>query len=172
LENLERFDLDNTERSLFKQFSTTGYYTGLIRNSSIPDNVMLQNTGANTPFNLPNLPGLYAIDATGVPGLLNVLYGSTTPLPVDQVKADIVASINRLNTAGTFPTTTPEFVVFENHSPFVFTVPVSAIAGGFYKRLNALQGHRQMFYTGATFQTQDSSLIWQFTEGLLPQVVA
>jgi NAD(P)-binding Rossmann-like domain len=172
IQNLAHFDLDNTERSLFSQFSTSGYYTALIRNSSIPDNVAVQNIGADTLYNLPVLPGIYGTSPTGIPGLQNVLYGSPTSLSSDQVKRDIIKGVRQLNNAGTLPTTTPEFSVFSTHSPFEFTVPSSAIQGGFYKKLNALQGRRYMFYNGAAFHTHDSSMLWQFTEALLPHVIA
>jgi hypothetical protein len=172
LENLAPFQLDSTQRSLFKQFKTpSGYYTGLIRNSGIPDNFLITNIGSNTPFNLPTLPGLYSIDPTGVPGILKVLYGSQTPISSDLVKKDILASIQRLKTAGTLNTTTPEFAVFASHAPFQFSVSAEAIKSGFYRQLSALQGHRNMFFSGAAFHTQDSSLLWQFTESLLPRVV-
>ena len=172
IQNLAHFDLDDTERSLFRQFSTSGYYTALIRNSSIPDNVVVQNTGADTLYNLPVLPGIYGINPTGIPGLQNVLYGSPTSLSSDQVKRDIIKGVRQLNKAGTLPTTTPEFAVFSSHSPFEFTVPATAIQQGFYNQLNALQGRRHMFYNGAAFDTHDSSLLWQFTEVLLPHVIA
>lgn len=172
LNNLHNFDLDVTERSLFSQFSTSGYYTGLLRNSGIPDNISVTNTGANTLYNLPALPGIYTIIPTGVPGLQQVLYGSPTQLSDQNVKDDIIASVRRLRKAGTLPTTTPDFAVFSSHSPFEFTVSSEAIQAGFYGKLNALQAHRQVFYSGAAFHTHDSSLLWQFIEGLLPQVVA
>ena len=172
IQNLAHFDLDNTERSLFSQFSTSGYYTALIRNSSIPDNVIVQNIGANTLYNLPVLPGIYATNPTGIPGLHNVLYGSPTSLPSDQVKRDIIESLRRLKKAGTLPTTTPEFAIFSSHSPFEFTVSSSAIQGGFYNKLGKLQGRRHMFYNGAAFHTHDSTMLWQFTEALLPRVIA
>lgn len=172
LKNFAHFDLDDTERSLFEQFCATGYYTGLLRNTGIPDNVSIQNTGASTLYNLPSLPGIYAIEATGVPGLHLVFYGSPTPLSNEQVKDDIIASVNRLMAAGTIPTNTPEFAVFSSHSPFEFTVPSSDIGAGFYRKLTALQGYRQVFYTGAAFHTHDSSLLWEFDEVLLPSLVA
>jgi hypothetical protein len=172
LKNLAKFDLDATEQSLFVQFSASGYYTALLRHSGIPDNVSVQNTGADTLYNLPALPGIYAFSPTGVPGLQNVLYGSTTPLSDEEVRYDIIVSLHRLQTAGTVPTATSEFAVFSNHSPFEFTVPTSAIQAQFYRKLNALQGHRQVFYGGAAFHTQDSSMLWQFIEALLPRIVA
>jgi len=172
LSNLEPFDLDETENVIFRQFSASGYYTGLIRNSGIPDNVDIQNIGSDTPFNIPVLPGLYSIDPTGVPGLHKFLYGSPTVLSNEAVKEDVLASVNKLRTAGTLNTTNPEFVIFSSHSPFLMTVPSEAIKDGFYRNLTGLQGYRSMFYTGAAFDTHDSSSLWQFTEALLPKLVA
>jgi hypothetical protein len=51
-------------------------------------------------------------------------------------------------------------------------VPTGAIKAGFYRKLYALQGRNRTFYTGAAFHTHDSSLLWQFTEALLPRITA
>ena len=51
-------------------------------------------------------------------------------------------------------------------------VSASDIAAGFYTQLNALQGRNRTFYTGAAFQTNDSSLIWRFTQEILPQIAS
>jgi NAD(P)-binding Rossmann-like domain len=172
LDNLFGFDLDTTERSLFGQFGNSAYYTGALRNSGIPDNIAVTNIGADTPYHLPVLPGVYSISPTGIPGLHNVKYGSPTQLSDLQVKADIVASVIRLRTAGTLPTTPPDFAAYASHSPFELTVPTKAIKAGFYRNLYALQGRNRTFYTGAAFHTHDSSLLWQFTEALLPRIAA
>jgi hypothetical protein len=173
IDNLFGFDLDVTELSLFSQFGNSAYYTGLLRNTGIPDNVSVNNIGANTPYHLPVLPGVYSISPTGIPGLHSVKYGSPVQLSETQVKADIVAAVKRLKTAGTIPTaTTPEFAIFASHSPFELTVPTGAIKAGFYRNLYALQGRNRTYYTGAAFHTHDSSLLWQFTEALLPRIAA
>lgn len=172
LKNLQPFGFNATELSLFQQFSHTGYYTGLLRDTGIPDNTSIQNTVAQAPFNIPSLPSLYSFGATGVPGLHQVLYASTTVIPIEQVKQDILASLRKLQTTGTVPLSEPKFAVFASHSPFEFTVSTSAIKDGFYRRLNSLQGERRLFLTGAAFESQDSSLIWQFTETLLPSIIA
>jgi hypothetical protein len=36
----------------------SGYYTALLQHSGILDNVSIQNTGADTLYNLPALPGV------------------------------------------------------------------------------------------------------------------
>ena len=172
LQNLAPFFLDSTEEGIFSKFSSSGYYTGLINNTGIPVTFDIQNLGANTPFNIPQLPGLYSIDNTPVPGLQQFLFGSPTLLSDDAVKSDIIASVKKLKTAGTFNTTTPEFVAFSSHSPFLMSVTSDEIANGFYRKLYGLQGYRSTFYSGAAFHTHDSSLLWEFTEALLPNITA
>ena len=173
LASLAPFDLSTTERNLFNQFSSAGYTTSAMRNIGIPDNTSITNIGANTLYNIPKLPAVYAITATGIPNLHNVYYGSAAPLSSAQVQSNILADLNRLVSAGTANSTAkPEFTVFSNHAPFELTVPAQAIAGGFYKQLYALQGQRNTYYTGAAWHTQDSSLLWQFTEKLIPRIVA
>ncbi|KAK9482663.1 hypothetical protein V1527DRAFT_485538 [Lipomyces starkeyi] len=127
-----------------------------------PDNV-----GADTLYNLPTLPGIYGPSQTGVPGLISVKYGSATGLPDDQVMADIISKVKLM-----YPASTPAFAVFSSHTPFELTVPASAINAWFYKKLYRLQGYRKTWYTGAAFHTHDSSLLWQFTEKLLPSIAA
>jgi len=64
------------------------------------------------------------------------------------------------------------FAAFSDHSPFEVAVSTDAIKGGFYQQVNALQGKHQTWWTGAAWQTEDSSLIWNFTEyNILPQLV-
>ncbi|GGK97999.1 NAD(P)/FAD-dependent oxidoreductase [Mangrovihabitans endophyticus] len=173
LDNLRGFDVDRTERRLFGQFRNSGYYTGVLRGTGIPDNLSIDNIAQHTPYHLPPLPGVYSISPTGVPGLHNVKYGSPGSLPAHHVKADILASIRRMRAAGTIDGSgRPEFAVFASHTPFELTVPTSAIAAGFYRELSALQGHNSTFWTGAAFHTHDSSLLWQFTESLLPRLTA
>jgi hypothetical protein len=168
--NLLNFDINAQERSLFEQFSTTGYYSGLLRNINIPANMAFTiNRGVNTTYHIPTLPSIYLSAASTIPGLQHVFYGSDTILPDDQVREDIITTMQRLFPNATAP---PEFAVLATHSPFMFTVSSSAIEAGFYRNLSKLQGYRHMYYSGAAFQTQDSSLIWQYTEALLPDVVA
>ena len=172
LNNLVGFDLSANETSLFSQFLNSAYYTALLRHTGIPNNVSLTNIGADTLYNLPVLPGIYSISPTRVPDLFDVKVGSAYALSDAAVKALIVESVLKLKAAGTLNTTTPTFAAYDNHTPFELTVSKSAIEGGFYKKLYALQGQRHTWYTGAAFDTHDSSLLWQFTEGILPGLLA
>ena len=171
LNNLVGFDLSTNETSLFAQFLNSAYYTSLIRSTNnIPS---ITNIGTNTLYHLPVLPAIYDIEPTRVPGLYDIKVGSAYALSDAQVKELIVESVLRLGTAGTVnSTTTPTFAAYENHTPFELTVSKEAIEGGFYRDLYALQGQRHTWYTGAAFHTHDSSLLWEFTEGLIPGILA
>jgi hypothetical protein len=172
LVNLAALIPDALELSLFSRFRSNYYATSLVQVSGLPPGGV-NNRAANTRDNLPPLPGLYGLQPTEVPNYFVALYGNTSWLPDDFVKADITASIERLATSGTFPGLTfGGFQAFSSHAPFEMMVAPSDIAGGFYTRLNALQGHNHTYYTGAAFQTNDSSLIWRFTQEILPQIAS
>ncbi len=71
LSNLAGFDLSASERYLFGQFLNGAYYTSLLNNTGIPDDVDIVNVGANTPYNLPKrmispLPSLLPSQITQV----------------------------------------------------------------------------------------------------------
>jgi hypothetical protein len=167
---LSAFDLSSMERSLFKCFRPGYYYTAVVRVNGIPEKTDVQNVGADTEFNLPPFPAIYGISGTASPDLYQVKYGSVTALTNAQVKSNIVADITRLRSAGTYPVSTPKIEAYSNHSPFELTVSTAEIQRGFYRRLIALQGNSNTFYTGGAFHTQDSAMLWRFTEGILKQM--
>lgn len=172
LRNFAGFTLDRTETSLFGQFISGAYYTGVARLSGLPDGIGLENVAADTAYNLPPLPGLYGVSPTGLPGLYNVKYGSPVPLPDDQVRRDIRTQIERVAAAGTYPVVFHDLEVFSSHAPFELHVPPQAIAAGFYAKLNALQGRNRTYYSGAAWHSHNSTRIWAGLETLLPAIAA
>lgn len=175
LDNFCAFDLDRVETSTFARFRSNYYYTGLIKLDNVPAGLSVTNSNAHTPYNLPQLPGIYGISPTRVPGLWNVKFGSTVPLSDFEVKATIVSQIRRLGDPAYFPSRprVREFVTFSGHTPFELHVKGDEIAQGFYGNLNDLQGRNRTYYNGAAFQTHDSSLIWQYTQStVLPLLLA
>lgn len=170
LANLARFDLDSTERALFSRFSPGGYYTSVLRLPGVAQ-VPIQNVSADASRqHMPAMPGLYLLAATGIPEIFIAYYGSSRPLPEARVRADILAALGRLQSTGVLPATQPRFEMFASHAPFLLSVSGRDIAGGFYRRLSALQGRHNTFYAGAAFHTNDSTLLWRFTESLLPRI--
>lgn len=168
LSNFAPFDLDPREVGAFSALNGRCYVTALVRLSGLEAGLTITNTGIGTEYNLPPLPALYSINPTAVPGLWNVLYGAEAPVSETTVERTIQDTIQRMANAGTYPVQFLGYDLYRNHTPFEMMVPANQIASGYYERLNSLQGLRNTFYTGAAFQTNDSCLIWQFTEGLLP----
>ena len=175
LESLSFLDLNTEERHLFGQFNNSYYWDALIRNPGVPSGVCINNANPAADLALPEMPGMYLICASPIPDVFTVYYTSPYALSEQYVKHDILATTAKLVKAFGFPAVngTPEFVGFNDHRPFELTVSTDAIVGGFYDRLNGLQGKRNTWYTGATWQAHDSSLIWNWTEyNILPQLLA
>jgi hypothetical protein len=176
LHNLVSLGLDLTanEHALFAQFNNSYYWDMVVSGSGLPDDVSVNDVDFAAPNGIPVLPGLYSIDATGLPGLHTAYFGSPHYMSDAQVKAATVAALGRLAHAnewdnGTFA---PQIVEFHNHSPYLLTVSVEAVRKGFYRRLNALQGAKSTWWTGAAWQAHDSSMIWNFTETVvLPKLL-
>jgi hypothetical protein len=164
---------DVTELSLFSRFQSTYYSTSLVHFTGLPPGVSVNNAAASTRGNLPPLPAMYGLEATEVPDYFVGLFGSTSWLPDDVVKASMVKELGKVAASGIYPGMKLVSIDdFSSHAPFHMTVSANDIAGGFYSKVNALQGHNLTYYTGAAFQTNDSSQIWRFTAELLPQLLA
>ena len=169
LSNLAPFDPDERERSLFQEWHYSGYYNGLVKNTGLPAGTRYVNAGANTTYHIPNLPGVYTITPTRVPGIFYYWYGSPTAQPQAKVQADVSATIHRLTNANAPQL---EFVAFSSHTPFKLVVSADDISHGFYGDLEGLQGHRSTWWTGAAFLSHSSGELWNFTQALLPRIVA
>ncbi|HEV3172040.1 MAG TPA: NAD(P)-binding protein [Actinocrinis sp.] len=172
LNALAPFGLDTTESSLFSRFQHANYYAALLSLPGVPNTLTVQNVAADTPYNLPPLPAVYVLAGSNIPGLFDAWLGTPYTVSDSAARAMIVEAIGRLQAAGTLPATHPNFVGFASHSPCELTVSAADIAGGFYSSLYALQGHRNTFWNGAAFHVHDSSLLWRYTETLLPAIAA
>jgi hypothetical protein len=173
LRNLALIAPDEQELSLFRRFKSAYYATSLVEFEGLPPGVAVNNASATARANLPTLPAMYGLEATEVPGYFVGLYGGQSWMPDAQVKSAMTTELQRVAASGIYPGMKLRGIdVFSSHAPFHMTVAPADIAAGFYTRANALQGHNRTFYTGAAFQTNDSSQIWRFTEGLLPQIGA
>ena len=170
--NLHAFDLTPAEKSLFDKHTHSAFYAGVLRNTNLPINAPIYNLAPDKPYAIPDLPDIYTMLPNHASGLVQVYYGSPHALPEEEVRADIIAAVQRMQRARGIPTTTtPEFVTFRNHTPFNIMVSKEAIRDGFYQKLYELQGKRHTWYNGASVHTQDSSVLWRFTEELLPRIL-
>jgi hypothetical protein len=166
VDTLSPFGLDDQEKDVFSQFQLGGYYTAVVRNSGLNDTANTNDVNLTSPYGLSPLPGIYGFNPTGIPGLLNVKYGSVSSISDEEVVVDIAKSISRLAAANGLESD-PTLEIYSSHCPFELKVDAEAIKGGFYGRLMKLQGYRKTFYTGAAWHAHDSSRLWAFTEELL-----
>lgn len=167
LENLRPFSLDEKEEAVFSQLEYTGFYSGLVSGTGLSNTSGLQNAATKSEsYHIPMVPNAMHFYPTGVPGIHSFWYESKTPLKEDEVKRDLVATIHRLSksTPGNI-----EFIRFANHSPGILYAPAKQMSSGFWDQMNALQGHRSMYYTGLLFEPSASG-IWAFTQDLIKRM--
>jgi hypothetical protein len=101
-----------------------------------------------------------------------VTYLSTDITTSDNdIQNTIISQVKKVQVDGKMASN-PEFVVSSNHKPFTLSVSAEEIEEGFYGELLALQGVKGTWYVSASFHTHDSSLIWRYVEGLLPNITA
>ncbi|CAG8983458.1 hypothetical protein HYALB_00000627 [Hymenoscyphus albidus] len=176
LTNLRGWDLTPAEHSVFSQFTTSnGYWTGLVTNVGLNQTVAILNNAAHTPGNVPIFPALYELQPVGVlDDVWYIKFGANNPtMTTEQVKSYVESEIAILQKAYNVPVTKPEWLM-DSHTPFHLQVSPEAIKNGFYNELQKLQGGLggTMFYSGAAFHTQASSLLWRFNkEVVLPMMM-
>lgn len=172
LSNLQHYDLVAKETALFAQFFANGYYTGLLNNTGIVTaNQSYVAAAPTTRDHIPPEPGLYSLNLEPNTTLTHVYFASAHVLPPEQVQAQIMGAVNRLRQKQGLPAEKAQWAAFKSHAPFNLQVSAEAIADGFYEKLYRLNGERGTFWNGAAFQSQDSSVLWQYTEDYILPIV-
>ncbi|KAG8169492.1 hypothetical protein KVR01_000237 [Diaporthe batatas] len=170
--NFLGWDLSNEETELFDKFTTQQYYAGVIRHSGLPQ-VTVQNVGFTTPFNIPVLPALFNVVPTGFQDNTFVIYYTAHErVEPDAVKADTVATLERLAAGGVIGESETEFLELFDHPNIRMYVSAEDVRDGFYSRLYGLQGQQNTYWTGAAWVTQASSPIWDFTKSVVSELLA
>ncbi|KAJ5117421.1 hypothetical protein N7448_011053 [Penicillium atrosanguineum] len=167
--NMNSFDLDTTESELFENFTWSGYYAALVNATGISSMYGYQNAGIDTLYNLPPLPAIYDMTATGTGNIWLVRYGTAASSSGAKVGDDILSSMERLRKRLSNSTGFPdiEILAFANHLPYNVRVSAADIKNKFYNDLAALQGHRKTWYSGSAFLGPSSSDIWNATRGVV-----
>ncbi|MCJ1318616.1 hypothetical protein MMC15_003946 [Xylographa vitiligo] len=167
---LAPFDLDSEETNLFKEWTYSGYYNGLVQNTGLAAGTRYVNAAAQNLYNIPTLPAVYEIVPTRVAGIYYYWYGSQGTQPQATIQAEVAATIGKLTNSTS--TSGLEFVAFSSHTPFKLVVSANDISSGFYKGLEGLQGHKNTYWTGAAFLSHSSGELWNYTQALLPGIVS
>lgn len=144
-------------------------FDGVITDPGLNGTLSYDNIGTNQPpYNIPKLPTVLSVGATGFSDGAHPLYvGSETVISSDCAQQLLVSRLERLSDNGLIGPGNVTFLAWWDHTPFKLQVFTEDIAAGFYKDLYALQGVKSTFWTGASFQAQDSSMVWAYTESLL-----
>ena len=178
-EALKAFDLRQNEKDVFNRLLSVGYYSALVNNTGIPNNLTALNVATDKPYGIPSLPGAFLVGAGTIPGIANVYFGtpasrSTYPYSDDFVKSQMISTVKRLQAANpkTFKQSNPDFYFFTAHAPYSMQARTEDIKAGIYQRMYALQGQDSCFWTGAAWRAEDSSNIWRYNnEVVLPALL-
>ncbi|KAF3767282.1 FAD/NAD(P)-binding domain-containing protein [Cryphonectria parasitica EP155] len=163
------------EVRLFSQFEDVQYWAAVLNVTGLPAGDAFLNIDLGAPYAIVPEPLDYGfVGAPDIDDLYVTYYSSTQSKSTEEVQEIILQDLSRFAKKNGFKITgSPSFAAFDSHSPYQLTVSASHIKDGFYNKLNALQGRDNTWWTGAAWQAQDSSLIWNWTEyTLLPKIVA
>ncbi|KAL4903074.1 hypothetical protein BDW74DRAFT_186658 [Aspergillus multicolor] len=175
MDKLTGFDLSTEESTLFAKWTYMNYYAAVLTNTAAPDNFNILNTDpTNQPGSLPTTPFNWALEYSGVPGyFMNKIVGEAN-LTESEARALVIDDVKRMSEAGTFKLKDgeePEIAAFASHAPETLMVSTQDVANGFYKRLYALQGQQNTFYTGYAWCTDYSTALWNYTAGVVDELV-
>ncbi|RAH62511.1 NADPH-dependent FMN reductase Lot6 [Aspergillus piperis CBS 112811] len=168
MQKLQGFDLDKAETDLFRKWFWRTYYVAVVNNTGIPDKLWVTNTDPTNGLGaLPRMPFDFLLQYMGAPGHSTSKLVGDVNFTAEDARDLIAADFARMKAKGTFPIEDPQIVVFGDSSPETLMVSPEEIRNGFYRKLYALQGRRSTYYTGLTFCSDFSSLIWAYTETVL-----
>ncbi|KAG5988106.1 hypothetical protein E4U52_006898 [Claviceps spartinae] len=170
MDSMKPFDLQEQESSLFSKWDTKSYYAAAITKTGLP-NVNIGNVDPdNQPGSLPLPPYQWELEYSGVPDYFMTKIVGEANFTAEDAKDLIRSDLKRMKDAGTFQTSEPEIVAFASHSPETLVVPIDEVRSGFYKKLYGLQGLQSTYYTGYTFCTDYSSVLWSYTATVLDKM--
>ena len=157
MENLGGFDLDENEIETFSAFRPMNNWSGLLRHSSIPEGTRIINCGTNTPFHEMQLPGSQGFIPTADLEEYSWVYTSYKPTTQFDAEQYVLDELTRLKAGGIIKGDSmgqPDVVAISHCRNYALTVPAESIKGGFYRKLNALQGQKNTCFAGAAFSSQ------------------
>ncbi|KAK4504440.1 hypothetical protein PRZ48_005356 [Zasmidium cellare] len=176
IDNLGFLDISSTEQSLFMQLQNNYISTGVVLNSGLPDASVVINFDTTQPFGIPPAPVNPVLSgASLISNAAFTQWASPNYTSPDAIEAGMLADVDRLQKSLNFTVpagTKPTLAQVSDHSPYFIHVSEEAIKSGFYDKVNALQGQKRTWWTGATFESEDTANIWNFTNvEILPRVL-
>jgi hypothetical protein len=172
--NLNGWDLSAQERRLFGKLSGHSYFASVLRTKGVGQGTVLSNVGTDDPYGCPDMPGAYGLMLPPISaGDTHLLYyGAMDIMSSDTAQANLRADFRRLANAGVVREAKVDILAWYDHTPIKLFATPADIRAGLYRDLSALQGVHSTWWSGAAWQAQDSSLIWEFTSRLVDRMLA
>jgi hypothetical protein len=180
-ENLEPFNLDGNEKKAFDGLYYSSSVVGIVSHPSLPLNASLVNTPAAAQPNnwaaaVPSYPFNTRFENYANSSYYRVIAVSDETFTKEQAKEVIQGAFDKMVAAGTLQQTTPPqnltYHLLEPHGPVSASAPKDVVNTGIIQKLNALQGKRSTWYTGAAWSVHLTTSLWGFTDTVLPKLVA
>lgn len=170
LDNTKYFGLDQKEQAILSKLSGKHYYGGVVNNTGLKDGVAYTNAGAHTPYHVASLPGVVEIAPSASPDYSFYWYNTIQAQTQAEIEGAARSTIKWLQAQNNVKTLEPNFVDFQDFSPFHLSPPTKNIADGWYGKMKGLQGHRNTWYIGSLFVV-GSTQVWNSTHNMLPDII-
>ena len=178
LKNLAPFHLDSKETAAFSAWAEGGELVGVVKAPCLPENYSITylppTIVPSNQLSLKDWPYSLRLDSTGPSGLglFRVVFGANYTLTVDEIKDLTTKSIKKLQEVGTIAgKCATEFKAVSDHTRPHWKQSAEQLRAGFVQKLYALQGYRNIWYTGYAWAVPYSSTVWAFTDTVLERLL-
>jgi hypothetical protein len=167
--DLSFLDLRPNEVNITKEFSNINTWTCILNGTGLPLDTGYQLVDTAAEAGIPALPETLGISQSGIADVeARAFWWSTAnDLTKDQVESSLLrtayfvqGAMNATSPAGQKPTINGLLA----HAPYFLYPSPEAVAKGFYKEMNGLQGQYNTYWTGAAWESESSEAIWSFTK--------
>jgi hypothetical protein len=178
LENLAPFHPDEKETATFSKWLKGSEFVGVLKAPCLPENYSITYLpSAAVPADqlaIKDWPYSLRLDSTGPPsqGLFRVIFGANYTVSPDEFTSLVLNSIKDIQEAGTVPASCEaEFKALSEHSRPWWPQSAEQLQAGFVQDLYALQGYKDMWYSGYAWGAHYSSMVWAFTDTVLERLL-
>jgi hypothetical protein len=154
-------------------------FVGVIHAPCIPEDssiTYLPSTAApSNQLALKDWPYSLRLDSTGPSGLglFRAIFGANYTLTPTEFEELVKKSVQDIQNTGVVAgTCEADFRALSDHTRPLWKQSAEQLEAGFVQDLYALQGYRNMWYTGYAWCTPYSSTVWACVDRLLPKILA
>lgn len=165
-------DLRPNEVSITKEFSNIHTWTCVLNGTGLPLDTGYELVDPTAEGGILALPETLGISQSGIEDVEARAFWWSTSTDITPAQAEssllrtayfVQGAMNATSPAGQKPTINGLL----KHSPYFLYPSREAVANGFYKDLNGLQGQYNTHWTGAAWESESSQAIWAFTEQVM-----